>query len=103
MCIPVTSLEMIMIKSRPKIIERKDELAIIESVIRETELTASVVLGSTQVVLNELINLKAGDVLRLDNKITEDVGMVIEEKTKYYGKPGVIRNKLAFQVSSSVM
>lgn len=103
LCIPVTSLEMVMVKSRANKIERKDELTIIESVIRETELTTIAILGSTQIVLNELINLKAGDVLRLDNKITDDICMVIEEKTKYYGKPGVIGNKLAFQVSSSIM
>lgn len=102
LCLPVTSLEMIMGKSRIKIIERKDELAIIESVIRETELTTSVILGSTQLILNDLINLRIGDVLRLDNKITEDVCMVIEEKVKYYGKPGAIGKKLAFQVSSAV-
>lgn len=103
LCIPVTSLEMIMGKSRIKKLERKDELACIEDVIRETKLTTSVVMGSTQLVLHDLINLKVGDVIRLDNKITEDICMVIEEKAKYYGKPGAVGKKLAFQVSSVVM
>lgn len=103
LCIPVTSLEMIMGKSRIKKLERKDELACIEDVIRETKLTTSVVMGSTQLVLHDLINLKVGDVIRLDNKITEDICMVIEEKAKYYGKPGAVGKKLAFQVSSVVL
>ncbi|MBW7899366.1 Flagellar motor switch protein FliM [Candidatus Brocadiaceae bacterium B188] len=103
LCIPVTSLEMIMGKSRIKKLERKDELAGIEEVIRETKLTTSVVMGSTQLVLQDLINLKVGDVIRLDNKITEDICMVIEEKAKYYGKPGAVGKKLAFQVSSVVL
>lgn len=60
-------------------------------------------MGSTQLVLHDLINLKVGDVIRLDNKITEDICMVIEEKAKYYGKPGAVGKKLAFQVSSVVM
>lgn len=100
LCIPVMSLEMIMVKSKIEKMKREDEIAIIEDVIGETELTTSVVLGTTQLMLHELINLKVGDVVKLDNKITEDIRLEIEEKTKYYGKPGVIGKKMAFQVSS---
>ena len=98
--IPVMSLEMIMVKSKTEKMKREDEVAIIEDVIRETELTTAVVLGTTQLMLNELINLKVGDVVKLDNKITEDIHMEIEEKSKYCGKPGAIGKKMAFQVSS---
>ncbi|NUO07142.1 MAG: FliM/FliN family flagellar motor switch protein [Candidatus Brocadia sp.] len=100
LCVPVTSLEMIMGKSKIEKLKRQDEIAIIEVVIGETELTTSVVLGTTQLMFNELINLKVGDVIKLDNKITEDICMNIEEKTKYCGKPGVMGKKMAFQVSS---
>lgn len=103
LCVPVTSLETVMIKSKTKKVERKDEIAIISDVIRETEVTTSVVLGTTQLILNELINLKVGDVIRLDNKITEDIHMEIEEKIKCYGKPGMVGKKLALQVSSVVV
>ncbi|MBE7444459.1 MAG: FliM/FliN family flagellar motor switch protein [Planctomycetia bacterium] len=103
LCVPVPSLETVMIKSKAKIVERKDEITIISDVIRETEVTASVVLGTTQLILNELINLKVGDVIRLDNKINDDIPMEIDEKIKYYGKPGVIGKKLALQVSSVVI
>lgn len=99
-CIPVTSLEMIMVKTKVEKMKREDEIPFIERVISETELTTSVVLGTTQLMFNELINLKVGDVIKLDNKITEDIRLEIEEKTKYYGKPGVTGKKLAFQVSS---
>ncbi|MFN3531399.1 MAG: flagellar motor switch protein FliM [Candidatus Brocadia sp.] len=100
LCIPVMSLEMIMVKSKIEKMKREDEIAIIEGVIGETELTTSVVLGTTQLMFHELINLKVGDVVKLDNKITEDIRLEIDEKTKYYGKPGVIGKKMAFQVSS---
>jgi flagellar motor switch protein FliM len=100
LCIPVASLEMIMVKSKVEKMKREDEVAIIENIVKETELTASVVLGTTQLTLNELINLKIGDVVKLDNKITEDIRMEIEGKTKYYGKPGTIGMKMALQVSS---
>ena len=49
--------------------------------------------------LNELMNLKVGDVVKLDNKITEDLCLRIEGKAKHYGKPGVVGKKMAFQMS----
>lgn len=100
LCIPVMSLEMIMVKSKIEKMKREDEIASIKDVIRDTELTTSVILGTTQLMFNELIHLKVGDVVKLDNKITEDICLEIEEKTKYYGKPGVLGKKMAFQVSS---
>ena len=99
LCIPVTSLEMLMIKSKLEKTDRQKEIAIIENVIKEVELNASVVFGATQLSLNELINLKAGDVVKLDNKITEDLCLKIGGKAKHYGKPGVVGKKMAFQMS----
>src|SRR3972149_4331241 len=99
LCIPVTSLEMIMVKSKLEKIDRQKEIAVIENVIKEVELNASVVLGATQLSLNELINLKAGDVVKLDNKGTEDLCLKIGGKAKHYGKPGVVGKKMAFQMS----
>ena len=99
LCIPVTSLEMIMVKSKLEKIDRQKEIAVIENVIKEVELNASVVLGATQLSLNELMNLKMGDVVKLDNKITEDLCFKIAGKAKHYGKPCVVGKKMAFQVS----
>lgn len=100
LCLPITSLEMIMVKSKVEKLKREEEVAIIQDVIHEIELTTSVVLGTTQLMFHELINLKIGDVVKLDNKITEDVRMDIEDKAKCCGKPGTIGRKMAVQVTS---
>ena len=97
LCIPVTSLEMLMIKSKLEKTDRQKEIAIIENVIKEIELNASVVLGETQLSLNELINLRVGDVVKLDNKITEDLCLRIAGKAKHYGKPGVVGKRWHFR------
>lgn len=102
LCVPVASLEMIMVKSKMEKIDRKEEIVIMQDVLKEVELTVSVVLGTAYLSLNELLNLKAGDVVRLDNKITEDICAEIGGKTKYYGKPGIHGKKVALQVSSVV-
>lgn len=102
LCIPVTTLEMMMIKSKTEKVSRQDEIAIVKDVLNNVELTTSVVLGTTNLSLNELINLKEGDVVRLDNKVNDFLRLEIEEKVKSYGKPGVVSKNLAFQVSSVV-
>jgi len=100
LCMPVSSLEMVMIKSKLDRIDRNLELDYIKEVVNEVDMGAKVLLGKTHLTLNEIINLKRGDVVRLDNKITEDMPLEIEEKTKCYGKPGVVGKKLALQVTS---
>lgn len=99
LCLPVASLEMLMIKARMDKIDRQKEVAIIENVIKNVDLKASVMLGKTVLSLNDLVNLKPGDVVKLDNKITDDLCFNIEGKTKHAGKPGVIGKKMALQVS----
>lgn len=99
LCIPVAILEMLMIKTKSEKIGRQKEIANIENVIREVELNASVVFGATQLSLNELVKLKTGDVVMLDNKITEDLCLMIDGKARHYGKPGVVGKKMAFQMS----
>ena len=103
LCIPVTSLEMIMVKSKLEKMAREEELANIENALDKVELTTSVTLGTTQVSLSEILDLKIGDVIRLDNKVSDDINMEIEEKTKFCGKPGVIGKKVALQVSNVVV
>lgn len=102
LCIPVAALEMMMIKSKTEKMNRQGEITIVKNVLNDVELTTSVILGTTNLSLNELINLKEGDVVRLDNKVNAFLGLEIEEKLKAYGKPGVVGKKLAFQVSSVV-
>ena len=99
LCIPVAILEMLMIKITLEKTERQKEIASIENVIKEVEINASVVFGATHLSLNELMNLKVGDVVKLDNKITEDLCLRIEGKAKHYGKPGVVGKRMAFQMS----
>ncbi|MEK7732636.1 MAG: FliM/FliN family flagellar motor switch protein, partial [Planctomycetota bacterium] len=102
LCIPVTTLEMMMIKSKTEKVGRQEEIALVKNVLNNVELTTTVVLGTTNLSLNELINLKEGDVVRLDNKVNDLLKLEIEEKVKSYGKPGMVRKNLAFQVSSMI-
>lgn len=59
-------------------------------------------LGKTTVSLQELLDLRKGDVLHLDTKITEDMQIIIGSHKKFLCKPGTMGSKLAVQITSVV-
>lgn len=62
------------------------------------KLSVAGVLDETDFTVNDIANLKAGDVLRLDSKITNNLKVVVEGKNKYYGKLGLFGSKKAIQI-----
>jgi flagellar motor switch protein FliM len=62
------------------------------------KLSVSGVLEETDFTVNDIVNLKAGDVLRLDSKITNNLKVFVEGKNKYYGKLGLYGSKKAIQI-----
>ena len=62
------------------------------------KLSVAGVLDETDFTVNDIVNLKAGDVLRLDSKITNNLKVVVEGKNKFYGKLGLYGSKKAIQI-----
>lgn len=58
-----------------------------------------VVLGRTVITVKDLLELSAGDVIPVKKNIGEDLEVLIGQKTKFLGKPGVSGNKIAIQVT----
>ncbi len=56
-------------------------------------------LGKAEISLRELINLKVGDVIELDNNIAEELVFYVQDVPKILGFPVVSHNKYAIQVS----
>lgn len=56
------------------------------------------VLDETNFTIADISNLKVGDVLRLDNKITNNLKVFVEGKNKFNGKLGLYGSKKAIQI-----
>ncbi len=56
------------------------------------------VLDETNFTINDISNLKVGDVLRLDSKITNNLKVFVEGKNKFNGKLGLYGSKKAIQI-----
>ncbi|MDR4505517.1 MAG: flagellar motor switch protein FliM [Candidatus Scalindua sp.] len=58
------------------------------------------ILDKVNITVNDLVNLKKGDVIRLGSKVSDDLKIVVEGKNKFYGKLGLLGSKKAMQITS---
>jgi len=60
-----------------------------------------VVLGNTTVSIRDLLNVKIGDVIRLDQSADSDISFVVGDKVKFLGKPGLVGHQLAIKINKT--
>jgi len=63
-----------------------------------SKLPLQVRLGSAHLRTRELSGLKVGDVVRLDERNDEFVKVIVNGKTKFWGEPGVSKNRKAVRI-----
>ncbi len=71
----------------------------IEKRIETTILPISVILGNCNLTVKDIINLQKGDVVLLNNSVNDQMQILVGNKLKYYGVPGVKKNKIAVKVT----
>ena len=107
LCIPCINLETIIDESnRSRIQAKRSEDTEHENKIREA-LTLHVrgspmelkgVFEQTVLTLREVVNLQVGDVIRFDQSADRNIRLCIEDKTWFYGVPGIKHNKKAVKI-----
>jgi flagellar motor switch protein FliM len=75
------------------VIQRKVEKTLIPMIIE---------LGQAIVTVQELLGLTVDDVLQLDSVIANDLKIIVGEKEKFRGKPGLSGRKVAIQITHVV-
>lgn len=70
--------------------------------LENTRVPVKVILGTTSITVKELLELNVGDVVQLDRSIKNDLEVVIGQRAKFLGKPGVLENRMSIQVSHIV-
>ncbi len=70
--------------------------------VREAAVMITVELGKASLTAGELMNLKAGEVLTLNQDVSQPLTVRVEGVPKFNGFPGVSRGNKALQISSAV-
>ncbi|MGR3301042.1 MAG: flagellar motor switch protein FliM [Candidatus Scalindua sp.] len=105
-CIPVSSLDETLEdffnidKARGSAKEDKECAEMLRRLVGNAKLIVAGVLDETDITVNDVINLKVGDVLKLDSKITNHLKVSVEGRNKFSGKLGLFGKKKAIQITS---
>jgi flagellar motor switch protein FliM len=67
--------------------------------LEQTSVTCAVRLGSTTFTVDDLLNLKKGDVVTLNRRQNEEVEVLIDNSVKFRAIPGIRGKKLAIHIN----
>ena len=73
-----------------------------ERSLQHVRSTVRVRLGSTEVTIRDLLELKAGHVICLDTKKDAPVVVFVEDQPRYYARPGLMGKKRAARILSYI-
>lgn len=74
----------------------------VEKQLEVAKVPVTVVIGKTNITVDEFINLQVGDVIPLDSYVNSDFNVMVGNLFKFYAKPGISRGKNAIQITSIV-
>lgn len=74
----------------------------VEQQLERVKIPISVIVGKTNITVDEFIEVQVGDVIPLDSYVTSDFKVKVGELTKFYAKPGINRGKNAIQITSII-
>lgn len=74
----------------------------VEKQVEKASVPVSVIVGKTNITVDEFINIQIGDVIPLDSYVNSDFKVKVGEITKFYAKPGINKGKNAIQITSII-
>lgn len=76
---------------------------IITRQLYQTLMPIKVELGNANITMQELLELKEGDVILLRTKIHDEQAIKINDKIFFYGHPGVLNNHKAIKITKNLI
>jgi flagellar motor switch protein FliM len=75
----------------------------IKTKIEKTFVPIKAILGRTSITVMDFMELRVGDVLPLDSNINNDIEIHLGNLLKFYGKPGVKKNKVSIKITDVIL
>lgn len=67
--------------------------------LNTSKVDLSVVYGSCDITLTEFLDIKEGDIIKLDNKLNEDLVVMVNEEKKFFARPGTMKNNVCIKIT----
>ncbi len=105
-CFPYPVLETVLPKLTPQYIYQhasvvSNEIGRNETLerIKGADLEFSVILGKTKLEVNEVLDLKVDDIIKLEQKLDQELIACVNKKKKFFVVPGNIANKTCVKIT----
>lgn len=67
--------------------------------LNTSKVDLSVLFGSCEITLDEFMDVKEGDILKLDNKTNDDLVVKINGEKKFFARPGTLKTNVCVKIS----
>jgi flagellar motor switch protein FliM len=108
LCYPVIYLEPILsrLASRDLMLgetsSKKSRNKEINALVKRADVLNEVIIGRTELTVNELLDLKKGDVIRLDRSADDTAILAVDKKDVFLGKIGLHRFRKSIKITNLV-
>lgn len=106
LCFPYPVLETVLVHlSTQHIFQTKGIVATTEErqkmiqKLNTSKVDLSVLFGSCDIELTDFLDIKEGDILKLDNKLDEDLVVKVNDEKKFFARPGTLKNNVCVKVT----
>ena len=81
------------------LVASNDERMKMVSKLNTSNVDIRVQFGSCSITLDDFLQLSEGDIVRLDNKVPDDLIVMINGEKKFFARPGIIKNNVCFKIT----
>lgn len=67
--------------------------------LNTSKVDLSVIYGSCDISLTEFLDIKEGDIIKLENKLNEDLVVMVNEEKKFFARPGTMKNNVCIKIT----
>ncbi len=109
LCFPTFALEEVLARLNrqqittaslhPNSKRQQENMMLLNQQIARTYLPVRAELGKTTLVVSDIMNLKEGDVIKLNKRVNEEIELIISGSRKFAGRPGIVEGKKAVRVT----
>ncbi len=108
-CLPYITLDTVMDKLNTKFWyssqQDKEEISytdMVENLLEKAPIPVKAVLGNSSFSISDFAGLQPGDIIRLDTKVEDELGIYVGSKKKFTALPGVSGDNYAVRITSII-
>lgn len=85
-------------QTRGLVASAEEQKQMVEKIDTST-VDVDVILGHTDITTQDFLALKEGDVVKLNERISDDLIVLINNEKKFFARPGTVKNKVCVKIS----